>query len=58
MHRKWLQLHSRLASLSHRLATYGPQLVIADLAARHLGWLRLQSTTRRAMDLIVDRNIE
>jgi hypothetical protein len=58
MHRKWLQLHSRLASLSHRLATYGPQLVIADLAARHLGWLRLQSTTRRAMDLIVDRNVE
>jgi|SRR6185437_4996204 len=57
VHRKWLQLQSRLGSLRHRLALYGPPLLIADFAARRLGWLDLQSSTRRAMDVIVDQNI-
>ena len=57
-HGQWLQLQSRLSALARRLSTYGPRLGIADFAARHCRWLRLQSSTRRAMDVIVDQNVQ
>jgi hypothetical protein len=54
---KWMQCHSRLGVLRHKIKMFGLRLLALECVSRRLRWTSLHSSTRRAMDAIIDRNL-